>query len=163
MARTPPHCLSASLRSLLVAVALICGASCGETKDSGSAKSEEELTPGACAEELIRILGEVTETLESAKDASSAQTAAARFDQLTDETEKLMERMEELGPPTGDTKLIVATRVSSFQKEIDARMEAALRAARENPEVAEHIVPSWERMVKKSKAYREISRAYGLE
>lgn len=153
-----------TLSSVLIALAIgFASLSCSNEEAADANSAETDLSHDYFADELIRILGEVTGALESATDAKSATFGAARLHKLTDETLRLMERMKEFGLPIGADKMIITRKVSSYQEKIDARLEAALSKALSNPETSAHIKPAWDDMVKASQRYQDVAQGYGMK
>ena len=79
-------------------------------------------THSAVAKSLSQIMNRFADNLSTVRDAESAETAVAKFDEIAEEIEKIYNQMESPGLPTGQEAEAVKVIISNSEKEISEKM-----------------------------------------
>mgnify|MGYP001185383920 FL=1 len=74
------------------------------------------------AKSLSQVMNRFADTLSTVRDAESAETAVAKFDEIANDIEKIYNQMESLGLPTGQEAEAVKVIISNSEKEISEKM-----------------------------------------
>ena len=74
------------------------------------------------AKSLSQVMNRFADTLSTVRDAESAETAVAKFDEIANDIEKIYNQMESLGLPTGQEAEAVKVIISNSEKEITEKM-----------------------------------------
>ena len=74
------------------------------------------------AKSLSQVMNLFADTLSTVRDAESAETAVAKFDEIANDIEKIYNQMESLGLPTGQEAEAVRVIISNSEEEISEKM-----------------------------------------
>ena len=95
------------------------------TTEPNEPTEDENNDPGKhseVAKSLSQVMNRFADTLSTVRDAESAKTAVAKFDEIADDIEKIYNQMESLGLPTGQEAEAVKVIISNSEKEISEKM-----------------------------------------
>ena len=95
----------------------------------------------AVAKSLSQIMNRFADNLSTVRDAESAETAVANFDEIAEEIEKIYNQMESLGLPTGQEAEAVKVIISNGEKEFSEKMSGISDFLLGDKEVGEIITP----------------------
>ena len=95
----------------------------------------------AVAKSLSQIMNRFADNLSTVRDAESAETAVAKFDEIAEEIEKIYNQMESLGLPTGQEAEAVKVIISNGEKEFSEKMSGISDFLLGDKEVGEIITP----------------------